>query len=243
LGFNAGLSPMSSMLSANELFTPAEDWLFSDDFDLGLAPWQWLDLIAEVLQRRLPSLVSVPVAIPPGLSVSGAVVFGEGVQLPAFGSITGPAYIGAGCELRPGVYIRGNLIAGRGCVLGNSCEFKNALLLDGVQVPHFSYVGDSILGNHAHLGAGVICSNLRLDQTTVMVKLLNGQRVSTNRRKVGALIGDRAEVGCNAVLNPGVILHPGAVVGPSLAFTGSLERDQLVLEKPSQHRMLRPDLG
>lgn len=230
------------MFCADELFSPSSDWLFAADFDLALAPWEWLNLIGPALQRRLPSMVSAAVEIPSGLNVSGAVVFGEGVQLPAFGSITGPAYIGAGCELRPGVYIRGNLIAGRGCVLGNSCEFKNALLLDGVQVPHFSYVGDSVLGNQAHLGAGVICSNLRLDQTTVMVKLLSGERVSTGRRKVGALIGDRAEVGCNAVLNPGAILYPGAVVGPCMAFTGSLERDQIVLEKPSQHRMLRPDM-
>lgn len=231
------------MIKAHDLFTPAEDWLFADDFDLELPPWQWLDLISVVLQERLKSMPSAPVEIPPGLSVSGAVVFGEGVSLPPFGSITGPAYIGAGCELRPGVYIRGNLITGRNCVLGNSCEFKNALLMDDVQVPHFSYVGDSVLGNHAHLGAGVICSNLRLDQTPVIVKLLNGERISTERRKVGAFIGDRAEVGCNAVLNPGVILHPGAVVGPCMPFTGSLESNQLVLYKSPQQRILRPDLG
>jgi NDP-sugar pyrophosphorylase family protein len=229
------------MIKAHELFCPVKDWLFVEDFDLNLPPWQWLDLIAKVLLSRLVLMKSANIDIPEGLIIEGDVVFGEDVKLPAFGSITGPAYIGAGCELRPGVYIRGNLIAGNNCVLGNSCEFKNALLLDGVQVPHFSYVGDSILGNHAHLGAGVICSNLRLDQKTVMVHLPDGQRVSTGRRKVGAMVGDGAEVGCNAVLNPGAILCPESVVGPGMAFSGFLEKKQMALNKVSPQRIQRPE--
>ena len=85
-----------------------------------------------------------------------------GVDLPAYATIIGPAWIGAGTQIRQGALIRGNVIAGEGCVLGNASEFKNCLLMDGVQAPHYNYVGDSILGNRAHLGAGAICSNLRL---------------------------------------------------------------------------------
>ena len=119
--------------------------------------------------------------------------------------------------IRPGAFIRGNVIAGENCVLGNSCEFKNCLLLDGVQAAHFNYVGDSLLGNGAHLGAGVICSNLRLDQGEVTVRLPGGT-VGTGLKKFGAVIGDRAEIGCNAVLNPGSLIGPRALVMPCTAF-------------------------
>ena len=106
-------------------------------------------------------------------------------------------------------------------MLGNSCEFKNCLLLSAVQVPHFSYVGDSILGNGAHLGAGVVCSNLRLDQAEVQVKLTDGTLCRTGLRKLGAILGDRAEVGCNSVLNPGAVLGKRAMVMPAVSFRGS----------------------
>jgi NDP-sugar pyrophosphorylase family protein len=117
--------------------------------------------------------------------------------------------------------VRGNVMVGAGAVLGNACEFKHCLLLDGVQAPHFNYVGDSILGERAHLGAGVICSNLRLDQQEVTVRLPEGV-VSTGLRKFGAVLGDEAEVGCNAVLNPGTILGKRALVMPATAFGGYL---------------------
>jgi UDP-N-acetylglucosamine diphosphorylase / glucose-1-phosphate thymidylyltransferase / UDP-N-acetylgalactosamine diphosphorylase / glucosamine-1-phosphate N-acetyltransferase / galactosamine-1-phosphate N-acetyltransferase len=135
--------------------------------------------------------------------------------------LIGPCWIGAGTEIRPGAYVRGNVIVGEGGVLGNSCEFKNCLLMDGVQVPHFSYVGDSILGNGAHLGAGVILSNLRFDQQPITVRLADGI-ASTGLRKFGAVLGDEAEVGCNAVLQPGTLLGRRALVMPTIAFGGYL---------------------
>ena len=112
-----------------------------------------------------------------------------------------------------------------------SCEFKNCLLLDGVQVPHFSYVGDSVLGNKAHLGAGVTCSNLRLDQSEVPVQLPDGSRRGSGLRKLGALVGDAAEVGCNAVLNPGSILGRRALVMPTMAFRGTLKANSIAYIK------------
>jgi bifunctional N-acetylglucosamine-1-phosphate-uridyltransferase/glucosamine-1-phosphate-acetyltransferase GlmU-like protein len=109
-----------------------------------------------------------------------------------------------------------------GCVLGNSCEFKNSLLLENVQVPHFSYVGDSVLGNGAHLGAGVICSNLRIDKGNVPVILPDGTKHCSGLRKLGALVGDHVEVGCNAVLNPGSMLGRHSLVMPGTSFNGTL---------------------
>jgi UDP-N-acetylglucosamine diphosphorylase / glucose-1-phosphate thymidylyltransferase / UDP-N-acetylgalactosamine diphosphorylase / glucosamine-1-phosphate N-acetyltransferase / galactosamine-1-phosphate N-acetyltransferase len=146
---------------------------------------------------------------------------GAGVSLPAHATIIGPAWIGPGTQIRPGAFIRGNVIVGEGCVLGNASEFKNCLLMDGVQAPHFNYVGDSVLGNKAHLGAGAICSNLRLDQKRVMIQLAGGA-VDTGLKKFGAILGDGAEVGCNAVLNPGTLLGPRSLVMPAIAFGGFL---------------------
>ncbi|MFT4902202.1 MAG: NDP-sugar pyrophosphorylase family protein [Lentimonas sp.] len=217
------------MLKAADLFDFPESLPFGDTFDPELAPWEWVPLI----RAALAQFEFTPYAgeVPAGFRISGEVYIHPSVSLPPFGSIQGPAYIAEGCELRPGVYIRGNVIAGAGCVLGNSCEFKNSLLLDRVQVPHFSYVGDSILGNRAHLGAGVICSNLRLDQSEVPVVLPGGSRTKSGLRKLGALLGDGAEVGCNAVLNPGSILGRRALIMPSMAFRGTLATNSIAYIK------------
>ncbi len=217
------------MLTARELFDFPESLPFSAYFPADAAPWEWVSAIKPALANfDFPELRS---DIPSGLHIEGQVYIHPSVKLPAFGSIQGPTYIAEGCELRPGVYIRGNVIAGAGSVLGNSCEFKNCLLLEGVQVPHFSYVGDSILGNRAHLGAGVICSNLRLDQAQVQATLDDGALVPTGLRKLGAILGDHAEVGCNSVLNPGSILGRRALVMPSMAFRGTLAESMIAMEK------------
>lgn len=215
------------MLCASDLFEFPKSLPFADVFKPELTPWQWVPLIREALAGLDSSRFHYVWETPPGCSVEGEVYIHPSVKLPPFCSIQGPVYIAEGCDIRPGAYLRGNVIAGKNCVLGNSCEFKNCLLLDGVQVPHFSYVGDSILGNKAHLGAGVICSNLRLDQTEVMLQLPDGSRTSSGLRKLGALIGDAAEVGCNTVLNPGTILGKRAVVMPSLSFRGTLEANTM----------------
>ena len=131
----------------------------------------------------------------------------------AYATIIGPAWIGANTDIRPGAFIRGNVIVGEGCVLGNACEFKNCLLMDGVQVPHFSYVGDSILGNRRAFrrGRDLLESSAR----SAADRGANGDATyETGLRKFGAIVGDKAEVGCNAVLNPGTLLGPRALVTP-----------------------------
>ncbi len=192
---------------------------FAPFFSSEAGPWEWLKQIGPALAAT--EFGPNELKIPAGVYLEGQVWLHPSVKLPLFATIIGPVYIGARTEIRPGAYVRGNVIAGEGCVLGNSSEFKNCLLMDAVQAPHFNYVGDSILGNGAHLGAGVICSNLRLDQGPVVLKLSTGL-VETGLRKFGAILGDKAEVGCNSVLNPGTLLGPRALIAPCTSFGGYL---------------------
>ncbi len=124
-------------------------------------------------------------------------------------SIVGPAIIMEGCTLRHNAFIRENVIIGKNVVIGNSCEIKNSIILDNAQIPHFNYVGDSILGNFVHLGAGVIIANLRLDKKNIKI-----DEIDTNLRKIGAFIGDYSEIGCNSVICPGTILEKNSVIMP-----------------------------
>lgn len=127
--------------------------------------------------------------------------------------ITGPTIIGEQTEVRPGAFIRGCALVGRNCVVGNSTELKNCILFDRVQVPHYNYVGDSILGHYSHMGAGAICSNVKSDKSPVLVRF-GGITHETGLKKFGAILGDHVEVGCNSVLNPGTVIEPYASVYP-----------------------------
>lgn len=205
-------------MKASEFFSlPASLGAFARYFPAEVPPWDWLKQIGSALGAIGETPVARP--CPAGVRIEGKVWLHPSVKLPAYATLIGPIWIGANTELRPGAYVRGNVIVGEGCVLGNACEFKNCLLMDRVQVPHFSYVGDSILGNNAHLGAGAICSNLRLDQQPVVVHTPE-QNYETGLRKFGAILGDEAEVGCNAVLNPGTVLGRRALVSPAIAVSG-----------------------
>lgn len=137
-------------------------------------------------------------------------------------TINAPCIIGKDTELRTGAFIRGSVIVGEGCVVGNSCELKNAILFDSVQVPHFNYIGDSILGYRSHTGAGAITSNVKSDKTLVSVKGENGTSIPTGLKKFGAMIGDFVEVGCNSVLNPGTIIGRNSNVYPLSSVRGTV---------------------
>jgi NDP-sugar pyrophosphorylase family protein len=190
------------------------------------SPVEWLDKILLAMEL----LVSSPDMLekfPPNCDISGDVFLHKSVRLPSICVIHGPCYIGAETEIRPFAYIRGNCIIGERCVIGNSAEIKNSILLNGVQAPHFNYVGDSILGNYAHLGAGAILANLRLDGKSV--KVFDGEETfDTNRRKFGAIIGDRAEVGCNSVLNPGTVLSRGSKIASNMSLRGFIAENAFV---------------
>lgn len=144
-----------------------------------------------------------------------------------FAEITGPCIIDEGAEIRFNAYIRGNVIIGKNSVLGNSCEIKNSILYDNVQVPHFNYVGDSILGYKSHMGASSIISNLKSAKTNIVIKYKD-EKIKTNLKKVGAFLGDNVEVGCGSVLNPGTIIMPNTNIYPLISVRGVIESNSIV---------------
>lgn len=142
------------------------------------------------------------------------------------------AYIGAPCiigkdtEVRQCAFIRSSALIGEGCVIGNSTEVKNAIIFDSVQVPHFNYVGDSILGYKSHLGAGAVTSNVKSDRSLVTVKTADG-RIETGLKKFGAMVGDNVEVGCNSVLNPGTVIGRNSNIYPLSSVRGSVPENSI----------------
>jgi len=228
-------------MRADELFTlPPSLARFASFFAPDAPPWAWVTQIAAALESVPWKDFPLRKDLPAALHIEGHVYLHPTVKLPPYGVIQGPAWIGAHTELRPGVFIRGNVVVGEKAVLGNSSEYKNCLLLDGVQTPHYNYVGDSVLGNRAHLGAGATCANLRLDKKNVPVALPSG-RVDSGLRKLGALMGDDAEAGCNAVLQPGAILGKRSAVLPTIAFGGNLPPNTLAATRVEIRHLPRPE--
>jgi UDP-N-acetylglucosamine diphosphorylase / glucose-1-phosphate thymidylyltransferase / UDP-N-acetylgalactosamine diphosphorylase / glucosamine-1-phosphate N-acetyltransferase / galactosamine-1-phosphate N-acetyltransferase len=158
------------------------------------------------------------------------VFIGEGTVVEDGAMIKGPTIIGCHCQIRHNAYIRGFVLVGDHCILGNSSEFKNAFLFNHCHVPHFNYVGDSILGYKSHLGAGVKISNLKLDGSNIRVEV-EGKALDTGLRKFGALLGDHADVGCNAVLNPGSIVGRGSLIYPNVNWRGTLPPNTVAKNK------------
>jgi NDP-sugar pyrophosphorylase family protein len=165
------------------------------------------------------------------------VFVGKNVDIDKCTKIKGPALIGKGSEIRYGAFLRENIIIGENCVVGNSTEIKNSVLFNNVEVPHFNYIGDSILGNYAHLGAGAKTSNVlllknkkekieqsnkttSLDLKEVKIKISNDEWINTGLRKFGAIIGDYSEIGVNATINPGTLLEMNIFVPPSISIGG-----------------------
>ena len=177
-------------------------------------PWEVLADIKDFILKLGPTLPADQFDHP-----TEDVWIAKGVTVYPTASITGPCIIDEGAEIRQCAFIRGSAIVGKNCVVGNSTELKNVVLFDNVQVPHYNYVGDSILGYKAHMGAGSVTSNVKSDKTLVVIK--NGSElVETGRKKVGAFLGDNVEIGCNSVLNPGTIVCRGASVYPTSCVRG-----------------------
>ena len=162
--------------------------------------------------------------------IEGDVFVGEGTVIEAGVQIRGPAWIGRNCRIGHGASLRSNVIIGDDCVVGHAVELKNSVLFNCCEVSHFNYVGDSVLGHRVHLGAGAILSNYRLIRGNVNVRL-GDRRIDSGLSKFGALIGDRTEIGCNAVLNLGTLIGRDCVLYPNLTFTGVLSAGRLVKNK------------
>ena len=182
-------------------------------------PWQALDGIKDLILTLGPSLPAAEYDQPaPQVWVhKTAKVFPSAY-------LGGPCIIGPDTEVRHCAFIRGSALVGEHCVVGNSVELKNVILFDGVQTPHYNYVGDSILGYRSHMGAGSITSNVKSDKTPVTVRS-GEERLETGRKKFGAILGDYVEVGCNSVLNPGAILGRNASVYPTSSVRGAVPPD------------------
>jgi UDP-N-acetylglucosamine diphosphorylase / glucose-1-phosphate thymidylyltransferase / UDP-N-acetylgalactosamine diphosphorylase / glucosamine-1-phosphate N-acetyltransferase / galactosamine-1-phosphate N-acetyltransferase len=227
------------------MFTPADLFDLSQTehaaiFDGCKYPWDALKKIEGYIAAHLkPALHNRC----DGRAFIGEKVFiGEGTVVEDGAMIKGPAIIGKNCQIRHNAYIRENVIIGDNCVAGNSSELKNSFLCNNAQAPHYNYVGDSILGHKAHLGAGVKISNYKLFPGNIEVEM-DGVPFDTGLRKFGALLGDGAEVGCNAVLNPGSILGRGAVVYPNVFWRGILPANMIAKNKAGVDVVVRRPRG
>lgn len=152
-------------------------------------------------------------------------------------SITGPCIIDENAQIRHCAFIRGNAIIGKGAVVGNSCEIKNSILFDEVEAPHYNYVGDSVLGYKAHLGAGAITSNIKNDKKNVMIKFPLGE-IETGLRKLGAIVGDGVQVGCNTVLNPGTVIGKNTRIYPLNSVRGWVDENSIYKKEGSVSDMI-----
>jgi len=204
-------------------------------FDSGRYVWDALkeleNYVRAKARRRILGHVS------PSASVIGDVYIGEETRVEPGAVIIGPAIIGDGCEIRSHAYIRPFVIVGDDSVVGHACEVKHSLLFPECQVPHFAYVGDSILGFRAHLGAGVKTANVKINNEPVEV-VVEGERFATGLAKFGAVLGDYAEVGCNTVLNPGTLLGPRTLAVSNLSLRGFYPAESFI--KPSVREEVVP---
>lgn len=210
---------MNKLVKTCELYECNVPYL-KDLFESCEYPWEMLpkikDLILSLIEKGLPDFTELK----PGVLV------GKNVKIADYVTIEAPAIIGHGTEIRPGAYIRGSVITGENCVMGNSSEFKNCILLDKVQVPHYNYVGDSVLGNKAHMGAGSICSNLKSDGKAVVIHA--EENIETGLRKIGGILADGADVGCGCVINPGTVIGKKTSVYPLTALRGVYPANSIV---------------
>lgn len=202
---------MNKPVKTAELFECTTDYLIPL-FEESEYPWEMLPkiktYILELIEKGLDGYTKY----------ADNVLIGKDVKIYPTCTIEGPAIIGSGTEIRPGAFLRGSIITGENCVIGNSSELKNCILLNKVQVPHYNYVGDSVLGNFAHMGAGSICSNLKSDGKPVVIH--GDTDYVTGLRKIGAILADRADIGCGCVLNPGTIIGKKTSVYPLTSLRG-----------------------
>ena len=201
------------MMTVQDLFD-LEQTIGADLFHTCAYPWEVLPRIGEFLSalgNRLPE----------DYHLAGEQIWiADSARVAQSASITGPCIIGRGAEIRHCAFIRGNALVGDHAVVGNSTELKNVVLFNKVQVPHYNYVGDSILGYRAHMGAGSITSNVKSDKRLVEVRISEEERILTGLKKFGALIGDHVEIGCGCVLNPGTVIGRNSNIYPLSSVRG-----------------------
>ena len=200
----------------DELFN-LEKTIAKDLFEKVNNPWEVLPLIKDYILETIPSLGEDYIKLKDDVYVH------KSVKINPSAYIEGSTIICEGTEIRHNAYIRGSVIIGKNCVIGNSTEVKNSILFDGVNCPHFNYIGDSVLGENAHTGAGVILSNVRSDKKNVRV-----ESIETNLRKMGAIVGTNVEIGCNSVVCPGTIIGGNTSIYPLTMVKGVIPSNSIV---------------
>ncbi len=211
---------MSKVLKTSELFDKSKT-IAGELFENSVYPWDVLDDIGDFIIKLGKTLDSQKFD-----RVGENIWIAKDASVAESACINGPCIIDSGAEIRHCAYIRGNAIIGKGAVVGNSCEIKNSILFDGVQVPHFNYVGDSVLGYKSHMGAGSVTSNVKSDKTLISVKA-GSETIETGRKKFGAMLGDFVEVGCNSVLCPGSIIGPNSNIYPLSLVRGVVPENSI----------------
>jgi len=214
-----GATVLNNFLGTDKLYdckTPYLKPLFADKE----YPWEIIPDIKAYIKELIENGIEGYERIAEGVLV------GKNVKIYPSAVIEGYAIIGEGSVVRTGAFLRGNVITGRNCVIGNSTELKNCVLLDDVEAAHYNYVGDSVLGNGAHLGAGVICSNLKADGKDVIIKA--DKNYETHLRKMGAFLADGTDIGCGCVLNPGTVVGKNTSVYPLLSLRGVFPQECIV---------------
>ncbi len=208
------------------------EFRYKDLFDGVEIVWEALGRIKEYLKAYKDYRVEGEVS-PHAWFEGNDIAIGEGTIVEPGVMIHGPALIGKNCVLRQGAYLRGNVIAGDGAIIGHTTEVKNSIFLNGAHAAHFAYVGDSILGKNVNLGAGTKLANFKFDTGERTVKLNTGKGVeSTGLRKMGAIIGDNSELGCNSVTFPGTLVGPRTVAYPCSLLRGIISGDSIVKNRP-----------
>jgi len=213
-----------------------------DYFDLAKFPFRDLFDRADKVWEVLAGIddLSIDCDIPPNAWIENQelVSIGEGTVVENGATITGPALIGENCTIRQGAYIRGKLVAGDGCVIGHATEVKNSIFLQGAKAAHFAYVGDSILGAGVNLGAGTKLANFKIDTGDRQVSLpVDGKKVETGLRKLGAILGDGVEIGCNSVTMPGTIVGRSTLIYPCCVLRGII-KENLMVKIVQEHKII-----
>jgi len=213
-----------------KFFFSLEDYSHASLFEGCRYPWEVLTKLKEYLQKIPLGKMEGSVSPSAFLINPSQITIGSGTVVEPGAYIEGPCFIGKNCKIRHGAYVRAGVILGDGCVIGHGSEVKHSLFLNGASAAHFNYVGDSVLGSGVNLGAGVKCANLRFDHKPISV-FLKEEKIDTHLRKLGAILGDGAQVGCNAVLNPGTIFGKNALCFPSLNVGGFVAEGEKVVAR------------
>lgn len=218
------------MAKSTSYFFDTSQFEHQEIFQRALEPWIVLQYLSDYLHSLPLGKHSGTISPSAYLVHPELISIGEGSIVEPGAYVQGPCVLGKNCVVRHGAYIRGSVLTGNGCVIGHDTEVKHSIFLNNAHAAHFAYVGDSIIGNEVNLGAGTKCANLKFDKTQISV-FLNGDKIPTQMKKLGAIIGDKSQIGCNAVTNPGTLIGQQVRCYPNLNVEGFIPSHSIV--KPS----------